>query len=837
MPRQIEGSQTDFSFGEVDVTLKRADQHPAHKGGLRQMKNARILNSGSIQDRSGRTALFPISSGLTRIEEFNFLGAGGGIFKIGFGPGVLSIINSVGAVVASFTTQGAGGPALPWTGANTGQIVYSIVQRPFQITVCFGFSMRPLVVSFTAAAGWTIVPYTEAVLGSGQKRTPFFRLSPQNVTMQPSATSGVVTITFSAPILQAGHVGTRMRFCERQILITAVASPISGTAAVIESLPAGVTIATSGETGSFSIGDEIIGATSGATAIVTGSSGTETVEFVLNPLTRSAFVPGVTITGQTSGAVGVITNASEAGNGTWSPTVTLQGGGAIFELGETVIGGGISSAVQTVAANSTLTAQLLPDATTGIAVNFGAEVIAGPSGSATATSTTIIAPQPVSVWDDEVMNSFRGFPASCFVDQFRQGFCNFPSVPNGIAWSAINSFTDLYVGAISDEAIFENVPGASQVLYVVPGPEGSEFVFCNNAIYYIPISTTSPLAPGTVGFTLLSGDGAAQVQPRLAQQAILYANAGQNGINAVIATGSITQPFNTVMLSKFHQHLFSNIQAIAAPNADGTFLERYAYVLNGNGSITVGKYQPESLLGNLPVVGWGPWSGAATVSWIAAFNADVIFTSSYFGVGICEILDDTQFLDSAFSVNSPPAAFTAAKPAGMGPLWFVAGQTVTLMDQVTRVMGTYQVNAAGNIVPQFNGGENLEIASLVAGQPWVMTVEPFEPISQPGQAMNQRLTLRQIGLMGIYVVNSTGFMFVSLFSRKQTPTSPPLGTQEQFRRFPAFNQGDNPTLPPPLRETVQTWTPPGSSYDPRVAIVKDVPGPLQILEIATEVTI
>ena len=58
MPRQIQGSQTDFSFGEIDVALERADSHPARKAGLRQMANARILNSGGLQNRSGRRALY-----------------------------------------------------------------------------------------------------------------------------------------------------------------------------------------------------------------------------------------------------------------------------------------------------------------------------------------------------------------------------------------------------------------------------------------------------------------------------------------------------------------------------------------------------------------------------------------------------------------------------------------------------------------------------------------------------------------------------------------------------------------------------------------------------------
>jgi hypothetical protein len=85
-----------------------------------------------------------------------------------------------------------------------------------------------------------------------------------------------------------------------------------------------------------------------------------------------------------------------------------------------------------------------------------------------------------------------------------------------------------------------------------------------------------------------------------------------------------------------------------------------------------------------------------------------IFTSSYFGTGICDILDDTQYLDCALPVNAAPTAFTP--PIGKGPLWFIPSQTVTLMDQVTRYMGTYFVDANGFIIPQFNGGEDLTLA-------------------------------------------------------------------------------------------------------------------------------
>jgi hypothetical protein len=97
--------------------------------------------------------------------------------------------------------------------------------------------------------------------------------------------------------------------------------------------------------------------------------------------------------------------------------------------------------------------------------------------------------------------------------------------------------------------------------------------------------------------------------------------------------------------------------------------------------------------------------------------------------------------------------------------------------------------------------------------------------------------LRRISNFAVYVVNSTGFTLQKLFSRKETATSPPLGTPMSIKRVPMWNAGEDATQPPKQRETVERWRPSGHSYDPRVAIIKDTPGPLQIVEFAMEVTL
>jgi hypothetical protein len=772
MPQKILGGQTDFSYGEVDVTLKRADNHPARKAGLRQMANARLLNSGGLQDRPGRAAVFPIPDG-DRVEELVM--SPGNTFKFVFGNGSIYIKDSTGVQVRKITQKGDGNP-LPWTIDQVNLIVYA--QLGLSVYLTFP-GMRPQVISWDGVnpTGWSIAMFTELVVGN-QKRTFFYRISPQNITIVPSSQTGVVAVNASVPIFTAAHVGTRIRYINRQMLITNVPGPypsLTCGALVEEALPGHQTLTfVADPTLIFSVGDVVRGTATGSVGQVFGvSSGPNAVTIQLlntnsSPVATLGFIPSET-----------------------------PGGSLAFTTADTLVGQGGS----------------MPVASAGL----------------------IDVPAPTTIWDEEVMNDMRGYPASCFVDQFRLGFCDFPAVPNGIGWSAINSPTDIYVGGPTapNGAIFEVAPNKVRVQHVVPGPEGSEFVFCDHKLFYIKIDTANPLIPGSVGFQLLSGDGAARVQPRVAQDVIFYVNAGGNSVMAVTAPGAYYRPFSTINLTEFHSRLFSSIVALAAPNADGSFNERYVYALNANGTSACGKYRVDD--GKLSAMGWGPWSGVGSLRWIAATNADVLFTTSYFGEKICEVLDDSQYLDGAVFVNAMPPAFTP--PPGMGPLWWLASQTTSLMDQSTRSMGTYDVDANGNIVPQGNAGENLLAPTLVAGEPWSMMIEPFAPAAQPGSDIMQRINKRQISRFAVWVEESTGFVLARLFSGTRTRTSPTPGTVVSQTRFSAYRQDDDPTLPPLERETVEAITPSGTDYDPRAALIKDTPGPLQLLEIAIEVSV
>lgn len=777
MSHQIQGSQNDFSAGEVDVSLKRNDVNPARKYGARQMSNFRILDSKSVQNRPGRTVRY-FDGG--RVEQV--LMSPGNIFDLVFGVGYLSVYNAAGTRVFTTNYKADGLTPIPWGSADLGGITWAVYGLSIYIAYAAGAPNNvPQVLTWdgvSQTSAWTLSTYAEAVTAGGQKRTLFYRISPPNITLLPSGQSGSINITFSGPVLKSAAIGSRLSYCGRQLTITGVTDSQHGTATVNEPLLFGtltLTFGTADPTGIFTIGDEVIGNTSGAKGIVVQVNG--------------------------------------------NPTNTIV--------------------VQSIPPNTAF---------------VNAEICAGPGGTLKITTApSSSAPAAVSVWNDEAMNAYRGYPTSVTVDQGRLVFSNFPGVPSGIAWSTIGVLTDFYVEptiatASTASAIFEIAPGKSQVLYVLAGMESSEFVFCDNAIYFIAITPQNPLVPGSVGFVELAANGCyPNVQPRRTEQTIIYLKAGGLTVGAVQAPGAYNRPFIVDSVSDLYSHLFQGKTplSIAIPSATTQFSENYIYVAFSDGTVAVGKYGMRNGLlqtnsEGSPSIGWVPWSGVGTVSWVAALNAAVIFATGYpagFGTSISavEVLDDSRYLDSSVLVNNLPAALTP--PGGKGPLWWLAGGSVTLMDQGTRMMGTYQIDGNGFIIPQGNAGENLLAATLVAGQPWTSILEPFAQDAPSGQDIHQRMLPRRISYYAAYVIHSSGFYFAKLFSSKLTPTSPALGAVVNIRRVPAWNMGDDPTQPPPSRETVEEWRPSGYSYDPRVAIIKDTPGPLLIQEVAVEISI
>jgi len=821
LPKAVD-TQRDFSAGEIDPTAKRRDDDDFVKKGMRQLSNARILNTGGVTQRPGRNLIRSLATS-GRVDDVTI--APGVIYRLVFTTNTLTIYDSTGTSV--FTEGGRA-----WTAATVKSIVFTVFLK--QVIITFP-GVVPEVLTWDGATTWTSASYAETVTAGGQKRTPFYRISPQNITMQPSAVSGNITVAFSSNILVAGMIGTRFRYCDRQIKITGVTNGKLGAAIVQEPLPPGQGMNVgSSPINIINLGDVLEGLTSGAKGIVTSVfSGADTQTLTFGSAPFATFPIGDAVTGGTSGATGNVASVDPE-----RFIILLTGCVGTFTAGGEVITGPHGSLASTSATGGVngLNVQLLP--VNGRVIRFIApEQVSAPLGQMGATAVSDLPPQAVAVWDDEVMNAYRGWPQSVVSDQGRLIFCNFPSVPGAVAWSAIDLPNDLYVGANPADAFFELAPGKSQVLHVVPGAEGSEFVFTDIAVFYISITPTNPLRPGSVAFQRVSSDGAAAVQPRSVGDVILYVDQGLTQVQIVVATGAYNRPYESRTLTDLHSHLFNGIVAIALPTSVTQFPERYAYVLNGDGTLAVGKYVLDDNGKLAGKVGWLPWSGAGAVAWVSALNDVVLFTTGYPAAAptafMIEQLDATLYLDASLPVNAIPATLTP--PGGKGPLWWLPLATVDLMDG-RLPLGPHATDANGFLIP-ITPGEDLTSVTLRAGFTWTAIWEPFVLTSQGSQGADERMKKRRISRLQAYMMNSTGFRFVKIYSGALGPNLPAQGDIVSDRRIPAYNQDDDATLPPPLREQSYAFKPLGRAHDPRAGIIKDTPGPLTLVEMAAKASI
>jgi hypothetical protein len=357
-------------------------------------------------------------------------------------------------------------------------------------------------------------------------------------------------------------------------------------------------------------------------------------------------------------------------------------------------------------------------------------------------------------------------------------------------------------------------------------------VFTDKGVYYIPINEANPLKPGSVVFRLVTPDAGSQVRPLETNEAILYVNAGLQRIVAIVGTGvtTSTKPYYVKDISEYHYTLFNQPKGIAVSNGEGTFPERYVYVVNTDGTMVVGRFEPAN---DKNWVGWLPWSGSGVVNWVSALQSNVIFTSNYgANQNIVEAIDDTVYLDSAVAINAVPTGLAA--PTAHGPLWWFPNGTVELMDGA-RPLGTHVVDALGFV--QALDGEDLSSLTIVAGQPWTQLLEPFIPLTAGGQNMHQRVSKRRIARAAVSVQHATGFAWVKLYAGPAGANLPVPGTMTIMRRVPNYNEGDDANLPPPLREVTDTIRPLGRTNDPRIGIYKDTPGPILVLETGMEVSI
>lgn len=573
-----------------------------------------------------------------------------------------------------------------------------------------------------AADQWTIGPFEFERTGDGALRQPYHRYATKGITLLPSARTGAITVTFSEPVLNAGHVGTSFRFHDREIVITSVSNSLSGTANVIQTLPPmrRVTCTDAAGRDGFQIGQVVRGVGTQAEGLIVAYNSTANLDVVM--IRGDNFI------------------ASER---------------IVSETGNTAVSGTPSS--ETLAASP--------------------------------------------YWDEALMSTYRGWPRSVTYDRSRLTFCDLPQRPRMAVWSAVGAPRDMHVGAEADEGFVESVPGPGRVLHIMGGAD--QYVLTDIGVMYIPVSESNPLAPGRVAFRPIAAVGAGSVRPVSMHEGVVYASANGGSLTAIVPTGQTSFPYRTAAISEFHADLFTGVRCLAAMTGGGVEAEQYLWVCQNDGTALVGKFDSSN-----DWVGFSPVTGAGSIKWIASLAGDVRFNTDYGGASwVMERLDEEAYLDCAVPVNDAEPSLRPSPDDGeLGRLWFLAGLTVDLMDG-ERYLGSRLVDDDGFIVEEDGDGLD-DIQGLVAGFGWTVEASPYLPAPPEGEERGQRMRRRRVKRAAATVKDTTQFTFMGRDFGGETPVS------DTFRA---------PGV--------------GRAFDPEITLVKTVPGPITILELAGEITV
>lgn len=428
--------QTSFSAGELAAELALRRDTKQYKDGAKSLLNCRVLVGGGNRRRPGSRRLITLT-GDARLEEFivnqttqyvlAFVDGGMNAYARNTATGLLTAAGSL--------------TGCPWTGATykTMDIVSSgntiIVTHPSFLQV----------VTRIGASSWARAAFPWFTAPSGRIHQPHYKIAELATTMQPSALTGSVTLTLSAPHWDAAHVGKRVRYVGRELEVTAVSSGTVATAVVKEALPPTQTLT--------------LGAAGPST------SGGAPIRDYIN---ATGFLLGEVVQGTVTSAKGVIVGINTGAN-----TLTV------------IITNGLNKFAQ----------------------GTGGDDITGPSGVALLTAVADAAPGASGDWSEELFNEVNGYPQCVEIHRGRILLGGAISLPSGLAGSGISNVYDFDVGTGGDADGFLETIGDSSAVFIKRLHSAEQLLLLTDrGPYYVPESTQNPFRPTSLAFNHFGGE-------------------------------------------------------------------------------------------------------------------------------------------------------------------------------------------------------------------------------------------------------------------------------------------------------------------------------------------
>ncbi|MBF0251240.1 MAG: hypothetical protein HQL35_11515 [Alphaproteobacteria bacterium] len=217
--------KTSFTAGEISSELYGRGDLSAYENGAAKLENVFILPTGGVYRRPGLRHVDTVP-GAGRLVPFEFNTEQ--VYLLLFRDGAVDVFEG-GAKLTTIADT-------PWTLAQTRNL--SWVQSADTLLVTHP-DVPPKNLTRDKTNTWSVTNwefYKFEENGEEAIRQPYHKFAKDDVTVQPSATSGTITVTASAAAFEEGHVGARMRIDQKEVEITAFTDATHVTAVTKQNL-------------------------------------------------------------------------------------------------------------------------------------------------------------------------------------------------------------------------------------------------------------------------------------------------------------------------------------------------------------------------------------------------------------------------------------------------------------------------------------------------------------------------------------------------------------------------------------------------------------------------
>ncbi len=219
MPLRARTFQTNFAAGQMDPRMLGREDIGIFANSASNVVNSAPLVQGGVRRRPG-TQYLAAETAHTRLERFRFSSTQ--LYIFAFSNTELKIFNASGTLLQTLSSQ-------PWS-ATTMWEMRMTTSGDTTIITHPDFIMKKLL--RTGASTFTISDFVFEAHSSGYPRyQPYYKFAADTITLDPSATSGSVTLTTSDDHWTSSHVGSVVRYKGKEIDVTGYTSAtvVSGT--------------------------------------------------------------------------------------------------------------------------------------------------------------------------------------------------------------------------------------------------------------------------------------------------------------------------------------------------------------------------------------------------------------------------------------------------------------------------------------------------------------------------------------------------------------------------------------------------------------------------------